>query len=512
MATATKRQAISWGRFSSDKQSDGDSRDRQERLNKECAKRLGIELIAYHFDEGVSVKEGVTPKFKAVLKSLPEGVGIICEDLDRINRAHAWKAKAYILELVEAGHFVITSADGVEYNKESINNPNTLIVGDVKSTIAYGENRKRIARVREEMEKAIDNVRKGIPTQLGAWMPSHVFFNTETRNYEVKEDVKATIARIFSLYNQGEGYGRIAKVLNEDGVLTTRRKKVNGWDAASVGKILRNDGYIGHFTFRGETFKSIFPPAIPESVFYEAQARLERNSKRHGNYSGRVLNIFRGLLKCKGCGRAINVHLNTRGVTYYYCRYGLFKGCQAKHLVPHSMAEMLILAGIVERVKEQLTGNDETYKKIQTLEAKKKDIESKITDTLTLLDKGLALAQVEERLRKLKAEQESITNKIASLNATNATLKNVPTNVQELEQLLDTARTDDNTRRKISNLLPNLLTHIVVDIRNKEVLEYVHHFTNGTTGHGALSIPHLAKMEKQERKGAKLSSISLGHL
>ena len=90
-AKQTTRQAIIWGRFSSSKQEDGDSRERQDRLNRACAERLGVKVIGEHFDEGVSVKDGATEKFKQVIADLPAGVGIICENLDRISRGKPWR-------------------------------------------------------------------------------------------------------------------------------------------------------------------------------------------------------------------------------------------------------------------------------------------------------------------------------------------------------------------------------------------------------------------------------------
>ena len=55
-----QRQAITWGRFSSDQQKDGDSKDRQYRLNRALANREGIQIIAEHFDPAASVKDGAT--------------------------------------------------------------------------------------------------------------------------------------------------------------------------------------------------------------------------------------------------------------------------------------------------------------------------------------------------------------------------------------------------------------------------------------------------------------------
>ena len=104
------RQAITWGRFSSDQQKDGDSKDRQDRLNRATAKRLDISIIAEHFDKAQSVKDGATPLFKTIISKLPKSVGIITENLDRINRGHPWRAKKHILPtLLKRGHFIITS-------------------------------------------------------------------------------------------------------------------------------------------------------------------------------------------------------------------------------------------------------------------------------------------------------------------------------------------------------------------------------------------------------------------
>jgi hypothetical protein len=137
------------GQLSSSQQSDGDSKDRQDRLNWALATREGIKVIAEYFDEGISVKNGATPLFKKVVDELPAGVEIICENLDRINRGHPWRAKAYIADILEAGHFIITSQDGREYTAESIGQIETMIMGDMLTNVAFAENSKRTKRVRE---------------------------------------------------------------------------------------------------------------------------------------------------------------------------------------------------------------------------------------------------------------------------------------------------------------------------------------------------------------------------
>jgi DNA invertase Pin-like site-specific DNA recombinase len=243
-----KRQAIIWGRFSSDKQSDGDSRERQERLNRALAKREGIQVHKEYFDEGVSVKDGATPLFKKVIDSLPEGVGIITENLDRINRGHPWRAKAFIADILETGHFIITSQDGREYTADSISQLETLLLGDMATNVAYAENSKRIKRVREAKAQAVELARKGIPSPLGAWLPPHLKYNFDTKRYDIRHDRLAIVQRIFKEYASGKGVTSICKGLNVDRIPTFRGKRIGDWTKTTIFTLLRYEGLIGVLT------------------------------------------------------------------------------------------------------------------------------------------------------------------------------------------------------------------------------------------------------------------------
>ena len=146
------KQAIIWGRYSSDKQAEGDSRDRQERNNRAFAKRQGITVIAEYFDEGATVKTGPTPRFLEIVATLPKDVGCISEDLDRISRGKSWHQMAYIEELNKNGHWVATSKDGQVYDTNTMAELSTQIVGTIKTLVGNAENEKRTNRVNEEIQ------------------------------------------------------------------------------------------------------------------------------------------------------------------------------------------------------------------------------------------------------------------------------------------------------------------------------------------------------------------------
>lgn len=457
-----QRRAIMWGRFSSSKQEDGDSRERQDRLNRALADRLGIKVIAEHFDPAASVKEGATPLFKKVIAELPQGVGIICENLDRINRGHPWKQKAYLYDIIERGHFIITSQDGTEYNDQTINQVGTVATGDLQTNLANAENAKRTARVKEEKGKAVELARHGIPAPLGSWLPPHIKFNFETNQYDIRPDRLDVVRRIFKEYVAGKGCVSIAKGLNQDKIPTFRFNR--GWSQVTIWTMLRYEGFIGVLNYRTERIPNAFPPAIKDDLFYTVQEMCKQNKARHGKYSAvNVRNIFRGVCHCAKCGVSMRV-LND---DYLQCRGAVLGKCDISHVVKFKEMEYEFTRWFVERAKDALLGQDDHQATIKTLQSKQDAIKERIRLTIDLLDRGLSVNEISERLAKLEKEKASIENEIAELRAKQSSNAALPDAIQRLEALIDDCQTNQETRRKIAALVPSIVKDVRVDLSDK---------------------------------------------
>jgi hypothetical protein len=457
-----QRRAIIWGRFSSSKQEDGDSRDRQDRLNRTLAKRLGIKVIAEHFDPASSVKEGVTPLFKKVIAELSEGVGIICENLDRINRGHPWKQKAYLYDIIERGHFIITSQDGTEYNDQTINQVGTVATGDLQTNLANAENAKRTGRVREEKAKAVQLARDGLPAPMGSWLPPHIKYNFETKQYDIRPDRLDVVRRIFKEYVAGKGCVSIAKGLNRDKIPTFRFNR--GWSPVTIWTMLRYEGLIGVFNYRNERIPNAFPPAIKEDLFYTVQEMCKQNKARHGKYSAvNVRNIFRGVCHCAKCGVSMRV-LND---DYLQCRGAMLGKCDISNVVKFKAMEYEFTLWFVEQAKDALLGQDDHQATIKALQTKQDAIKQRIRLTIDLLDSGLSVNEIKERLGKLEKERSSVESGIADLKAKHSSNAALPDTVQQLETLVDDSRTNHETRRKIAALVPSIVKNVRVDLSDK---------------------------------------------
>ena len=464
-----------WGRFSSDQQRDSDSRERQERLNRELAKRKGVKVLAEYFDEGVSVKDGATPLFRKVIAELPEGVGIITENLDRINRGHPWRAKAYIADILDAGHFVITSQDGREYTAESIGELDTLVIGDISANLAYAENSKRIKRVREAKDQAIALARKGIPAPLGAWLPAHVRYDFDTRQYVINEQAKATTKRIFEEYASGKGMLTISRALNADNLPTFGSKKAGAWIPSAIQHLLRCERVIGTLTINGERIPKAYPPAISEALYYRVQDMLSKNVNRRGNRNAeKVRSVFRGLCTCAICGNGVKVYKGSYlGCSGYRDKKKDDNGkvCSVKNLVRFDEMEREFLQWFVPHAKHALIGKDSTIPRIDALEGKRKAVEQRIEMTMALMDAEtpLPMEQIKSRLTKLEVEKRTLEGTIAEARAEASSKAVLPETMQKLEAMLDAATNGNHeVRRKLADLMPSIIKNVVVDLQYRD--------------------------------------------
>ena len=477
-----KRQAILWGRFSDPKQRDGDSRDRQERLNRALAAREGIHVIKEYFDEGISVKTGQTPLFKKIIADLPEGVGIIAENLDRIDRSHPWVQKANIYAIIQKGHFIITTQDVTEYNQATVNDMGTVAKGDLQTNVANAENVKRINRVREEKAKAIQLAREKKPSPLGGWLPSYLRYNFDTKQYDFNDEIAGITERIFKEYVKGYGTSRIAARLNDDNIPTFGSKKIGCWTRSSISEHLRYEGVIGTLNIKGERIPKAFPSAIKESLFFKVKGMLEKNKDRHGNYaSDTINNVFRGKMHCSHCGASMKVYKKRAlGCSGYREKRKDENGktCPIKAMIPFRQLEYELTKWFVHIANEMLI-KDETKADLLSLEAKEALLVKRIDETLSDYDNPLMPRdRIHERLIKLETERKKVQGEIASVKVNQS--RNIPHMFEQLQSLIGQSISNHEVRKKIAVIVPTLIEDIKVDLADREKATFKVILADGT--------------------------------
>ena len=185
----------------------------------------------------------------------------------------------------------------------------------------------------------------------------------------------AVVRRIFTLFEQGNGKIKIARILNSEGVpCPSEYKKLNGdkyhngqklggttyWTYPTVHRILNNQMYAGHMeqgkaprqTMHGKAkllakdqwavVKDTHEAIIDAEQWGRVQSLLQRDT-RTPNFKENV-SPFAGFLRCGDCGRAMSKTNHSSGV-YYCCgsykRYGPMV-C-SRHGISHRELERIVL-------------------------------------------------------------------------------------------------------------------------------------------------------------------------
>jgi DNA invertase Pin-like site-specific DNA recombinase len=215
---------VSYMRCSGESQISGDTWERQTEKIQALAARQGFTIEHEWREEGISGKIECEqrPAFQAMLAHLLSNGcrTIIVEDLSRLARRYAVQEQI-LLYLCAKGITLWTCANGGQNITEEMNQDPTkrLLIGIV-GLVSQWE--------REQLVEKLRVARQRIKTKLGKC--------EGRKSYGHNPEEKPILARMLFLQHQ-EGYSvdRIAKTLNDEGVLTRYGKR---WTWMTISRIL----------------------------------------------------------------------------------------------------------------------------------------------------------------------------------------------------------------------------------------------------------------------------------
>jgi len=313
---------------------------------------------------------------------------------------------------------------------------------------------------------------------VGAF-PSYGYKKDSINKHKLAIDVYAAsiIKRIFSLYNSGNGKVKIAKILNNDGVLCpTEYKNKNGdnycnsnknettsyWTYSTIAKILKNEMYIGNMV-QGKTKRKMkgIPTSVPKSEWivvedthpaiidndtWETTQNLLKRNVKNLDFNTNV-SIFAGFLKCGDCGRALSKTKWSGSETYYSCssykRYGI-KICSS-HIIHHSDLETIILNDLNCMIK--------SAKDIRRMINEQKDNETNSNND-EYFKKEIKMAEMQlEKIKKTKKNiyvdyTEGILTKEEYLSYKNDYSEEESLHEQKIKTLSESAEKDNRLEEK----------------------------------------------------------------
>ena len=432
---------FSYIRFSSAKQSAGDSYARQVRAAKAFCDENDLKLADpreyLFFDAGRSAFKGKhlddtgeLARFLSYVEdgTIPPGSYLVVESLDRLSRERVRDALPRFLDLLAKGINVYTSVDKRLYTKDY--NELDLIISIISMSRAHEESATKGGRVSSAWRAKQKEARTtGKP--LGKLRP--LWLDVTPDSYVLNPEKAAIVRRIFDLSTKGHGSRIIAATLNQEGIpaFSAGRKNFSGlWGFSTVRHILDSRTTIGEYqphifidgkrTPDGEPIKGYFPAVVTEDEFYLAHAARSSRKTHTVTKTTTNFNVLAGILNCYKCGAAMHLQ-DQRGRKYYKCSKATRGLCDAgiisaprteeafKEMLPKvdSLSLVQDSSGRLQKSLQVVEG------RINSLKARQDDAEASHAEFPSRITAKL-LHELEAEIGVLESERAAINEQLAS--------------------------------------------------------------------------------------------------
>lgn len=416
------KQAIPYIRFSSSRQTEGDSYRRQaDLIDRWLGQHPEYTRSALTFEDlaksGYSTKAGKAAsgfiKIRDAIEAglIRAGDCVLLEAIDRATRRGMVDALDLLKPILRAGVSIVTIDDGQEYTEESLNGSQIFLLV-AKLQAAYNYSRQLSERVSASYQARRERAQEGkaIKRHAPVWLES---------DGSVIEEVAQQIRLVFDWYVSGVGKHSIASRVRESGVPQLAKcsgPTVQGWltNPAVIGVWANSDS-------TGESIQGVYPAIVEPETFHLVQRLLAERATVRKRTSKHFLV---GLVKCDHCGASMVFH-SVKGVpsamrclTHHRLKA---VGCSNNKSVPVNVIKLV-----------QVLTSNRAFKRAlakQTLSASDKrriTIEAEIAQATKEINKLVALAltvdlpELQEKLIALKAERDALQSELDGLDAGDA--------------------------------------------------------------------------------------------
>jgi DNA invertase Pin-like site-specific DNA recombinase len=278
-------------------------------------------------DAGVSgysgkntAKDGALGAFIKAIEDGDIALGsfLLVEDIDRLTRLPVMKALDVFQRIIGAGIAIVTLGDGQRYSAERLNNDWTALMPVLFAMArGHGESKRKSDQIGKAWrQKKVDARDSGKP--IGNNAPMWIDYSEKT-GYTLNPTRHELVKRIFQLYIDGYGMVAIARMLNDEKILTSRGST---WGPSSLDRVLINRAVIGEYqpgsdtgnerSKSGDPIANFYPAAIDEATYYLAQRVRESRRRTKTSKQSKTFNLYQGIGKCHSCDAP--PHLITKGM------------------------------------------------------------------------------------------------------------------------------------------------------------------------------------------------------
>lgn len=415
---------IRLSREDGDKEESDSVGNQRKFLTEYVTKKEEFILYDIYIDDGYSGTNFNRPGFRRMIADIEDGKVncVIVKDLSRFGRDYIDAGRYLERYFPELGVRFISVTDNIDSVEQAY---------DMLLPIKNIFNEQYARDISRKIQTTVRSKQKA-GEFIGAFTSYGYKKSPVNKNKLVIDDYAASVVRrIFSLYIQGYGKQRIAKMLNAEGILCpTEYKRVNGenyknsnrlerttyWSYSTINSILHKEMYAGnmvqgtkHQEMRGKQKKvdrenwiivpNTHEPIIDQETWRKTQLLLSKRTRELDLETNK--NIFAGFVKCGDCGRAMvkNMWRLADGRTAYCLYCGTYKRNGKEYCTPHTFP-MKILEDIVLGDLRAIIKNIDDLKEMVRLQIYTVSQDEKIADKET--------GRIKEDLERVKRLKKSI--------------------------------------------------------------------------------------------------------
>ncbi|HHL8701058.1 TPA: recombinase family protein [Escherichia coli] len=429
-----KTKLYSYIRFSSMKQADGSSYERQKRTAAEIAAKYDLELVTSYQDFGVSAFKGANSRTGALSRfldeigrSVPVGSWLVVENLDRISRQSIIEAQELFLSIIRRGITIVTGMDGKVYSKESVNaNPIDLLLSVMLFARANEEsqtkrnrtNSSALIKIKAHQENpqnpavAIEEIGKNMwwtDTTSGYVLPHPVFFPIVQEVVELRRNGRST-AEILDHLNATYTPPPAAS-----------HKRHSNWSRAMIERLFHTRALIGikEISVDGVKYelKDYYPRVLDDAEFYHLKKSIGVRACNYGDKEEvKPIPLLSGvgLLKCEHCGSAmVKVKGTNKRPNQYRYSCDAMRSSRIACVHPNwSFRGDQLEKAVLQLLADKIWIAEDKANPVPALKVQVDEISRKIDNLIALSAMTGATKELADQITTLNSERETLYNQI----------------------------------------------------------------------------------------------------
>lgn len=425
----------SYIRFSSAKQSEGSSFERQIAMARKVALEHGLELVTDYQDLGVSAFKGANSKTGALSRfldeigrSVPVGSWLFIENLDRLSRADIVTAQELFLSIIRRGITIVTGMDNKVYSLETVNaNPLDLLISIMMFTRGNEESQTKRNRTNAsallKIKKHQENPQ--VPAVAIEEVGKNMWWTDTTSGYVEPHPIYFPIVKkIIQLKKDGYSTGAVLEYLNDHYTppAATSNKRHDKWSISMVSRLFATKALIGIKTVTVDGVKyeleNYYPRVISDSEYYQLKDTITKKAWNYSYEADHIIALLTGIgvLKCGHCGTSMIKQKGGNGKVEQY-RYACDCRRSGKGDCPHpnwGFRACYLDNAVLHLIADKIWIEEEKTNQIPELKGRIAEISSKIDNLIALSAMTGATPELAGQINGLNSQREALQQEIAA--------------------------------------------------------------------------------------------------